>query len=129
MVAWWYPYDQDQDIVVFIIQRQKGFTRSLPTSSDSSQSTELRAIIKGPYGKEIHLDKYGTVLLFATGIGIASQRPYVRQLLENFHNYDAKARRIVLFWQVDSKGRPRLMPGESLLTTTPKNTCSRSDNG
>ncbi|KAG4410826.1 hypothetical protein IFR04_016035 [Cadophora malorum] len=103
MVAWWYPYDKDQDIVVFIIQRQKGFTRSLPTSSNSSQSTELRAIIEGPYGKEIHLDEYGTVLLFATGIGIAGQLPYVRQLLENFHNYDAKARRIVLFWQVDSE--------------------------
>lgn len=118
MVAWWYPYDKDQDIVVFIIQRQKGFTRSLPTSSNSSQSTELRAIIEGPYGKEIHLDEYGTVLLFATGIGIAGQLPYVRQLLENFHNYDAKARRIVLFWQVDSEGWPRLIPGESLLITT-----------
>ncbi|KAH6696565.1 hypothetical protein BKA61DRAFT_741711 [Leptodontidium sp. MPI-SDFR-AT-0119] len=84
MVAWWYPYDKDQDIVVFIIQRQKGFSQSLPSSSNSSQSTELRAMIEGPYGKEIHLDEYGT-------------------LLENFHNYDAKARRIVLFWQVDSE--------------------------
>jgi NAD(P)H-flavin reductase len=66
----------------------------------------LRAIVKGPYGKEIHLDEYGTVLLFVTGISIAGQLPYVKQLLKNFHNYDVKARRIVLFWQVDSEGRP-----------------------
>jgi NAD(P)H-flavin reductase len=97
MVAWWYPYDKDRDIIVFIIQRQTGFTQSLPTSGSSSQSTELRAIVEGPYGKEIRLDEYGTVLLFATGISIAGQLPYVKQLLENFHNYDAKARRIALF--------------------------------
>jgi hypothetical protein len=61
-------------------------------------------------------------LLFATGIGIAGQLPYVKQLLENFHNYDVKARRIALFWQVDSEGRPHLILGEPLLTTTLKNT-------
>ncbi|CZR58393.1 uncharacterized protein PAC_08285 [Phialocephala subalpina] len=105
MVSWWYKYDKDQDIMVFIIQRQRGFTRSLPTSNSSTRPTELRAIIEGPYGKEIHLDEYGTVLLFATGIGIAGQLPYMRQLLENFHNYDAKARRIALFWQVESEGQ------------------------
>jgi NAD(P)H-flavin reductase len=120
--VWWYPYNKDQDVVIFIIQRQTGFTQSLPSGSSSSQPTELRAIVEGPYGKEIHLDEYGTVLLFATGIGIAGQLPYVKQLLENFHNYDAKARRIALFWQVDSEGRPQLIPGEPLLTTTPKNT-------
>ncbi|KAH8589104.1 hypothetical protein B0O99DRAFT_468463, partial [Bisporella sp. PMI_857] len=80
MVAWWYPYDKDQDVVVFIIQRRKGFTQSLATRSNSSQSTKLSAIVEGPYGKEIHLDEYGTVLLFATGIGIAGQLPYVKQL-------------------------------------------------
>ncbi|KAH8748345.1 hypothetical protein BGZ57DRAFT_739465, partial [Hyaloscypha finlandica] len=78
MVAWWYPYDKDQDVVT-------GFTQSLPSGSSPSQPTELRAIVEGPYGKEIHLDEYGIVLLFATGIGIAGQLPYVKQLLENFH--------------------------------------------
>ena len=29
-----------------------------------------RALVKGPYGKEIHLNQYGTVLLFAMSIGI-----------------------------------------------------------
>jgi hypothetical protein len=111
MVSWWYQYDKDHDVVVFITQRQRGFTQNLPTSS-SIQPTELKAIIEGPYGKEIHLDEYGTVLLFATGIGIAGQLPYMRQLLESFHNYDAKARRIALFWQVESEGEPESTSGE-----------------
>jgi NAD(P)H-flavin reductase len=82
----------------------------------------LRAIVEGPYSKEIHLDKYGTVLLFATGIGIAGQLPYMRELLENFYNYNAKARRIALFWQVDSEVEAYLIPRESLLTATLKST-------
>lgn len=104
MIAWWYRYDTAQDIVVFIIQRRMGFTHSLPTDSRA-----VRAIIEGPFGNEIHLDDYGTVLLFATGIGIAGQLLYVRQLLENFHNHDAKARRVALFWQVDSEGGTHLI--------------------
>ena len=120
MVAWWYPYDKDQDIVVFIAQQQTGFTQSLPTSNSLTQPTELRAIVEGPYGKEIHLDEYGTVLLFATDIGIAGQLPYMRQLLENFHNYDAKARRIALFWQVESEGRLQSIPGEPLADNYPE---------
>ena len=122
IVAWWYPYDKDRDVVIFIVRRQTGFTQCLPTTRSSTQPTELRAIVEGPYGKEIHLDEYGTALLFATDIGIASQLPYARQLLENFHNYDAKARRIALFWQVESEGRPQLVPGEPLLTAIPKST-------
>jgi hypothetical protein len=55
-------------------------------------------------------------LLFATGIGIAGQLPYLRQLLENFHNFDAKARRIALFWLVDFEGTPQLITEEPLLT-------------
>jgi hypothetical protein len=116
MVAWWYPYKKDQDIVVFFVHRQTGFTQSLPTDSSPTQPTELRAIAEGPYGEEIHLDDYGTVLLFATGIGIAGQLPYVRPLLENFHNFDAKARRIALFSQVDSERTPQLITEEPLLT-------------
>jgi hypothetical protein len=111
MVSWWYQNDKDQDVVVFIIQRQKGFTQSLPTSS-LIQLIKLRAIIEGPYGKEIHLDEYGTVLLFATGIGIAGQLPYMRQLLGNFHKYNAKARRIALFWQVESEGEQSQICGD-----------------
>ncbi|RMJ04847.1 hypothetical protein CDV36_014480 [Fusarium kuroshium] len=63
----------------------------------------MAAVIEGPYGKEFNLDSYGTVLLFATGIGIAGQLPFVAQLLEGYHHYEVKTRRIALFWQVESE--------------------------
>ena len=57
----------------------------------------MRAIINGPYGKELSLGSYSTVLLFATGIRIAGQLPYVAQLLDGYHNCEVKTRRIALF--------------------------------
>ena len=127
MVSWWYKFDKEQDVVVFIIQRQRGFTQNLPTSS--SKPTELRAIIEGPYGEEIHLDEYGTVLLFATGIGIAGQLPYMRQLLERFHMHDAKAKRIALFWQVDSESELHSKFLGTIYTDTLQNTWNGLDSG
>ncbi|KKY22692.1 putative ferric-chelate reductase [Phaeomoniella chlamydospora] len=64
---------------------------------------ELEALVEGPYGRELDLESYGTVLLFATGIGIAGQLPYVTQLLEGYHDCKVKTRRIALFWELDSE--------------------------
>lgn len=111
-VSWWYRDDDGNDCVVFIIQRQRGFTKNLllHTGDDFGDDSEMRAVIEGPYGTELKLDSYGTVLLFATGIGIAGQLPYVEKLLEGYHNCEVKTRRIALFWEVESecKRNPRL---------------------
>jgi hypothetical protein len=52
---------------------------------------------------DLNLRTYNTVLLFATGIGIAPQLPYVRQLLTEHYTWIAKTRRIALFWETDSE--------------------------
>jgi len=54
--------------MVFLIQPRKGFTTDLFLPS---KCFRRKIIIKGPYGKDLHLESYGTVLLFATGIRIA----------------------------------------------------------
>ena len=91
--------------MVFIVQKQRGFTKNLflHANSNRSQNYEIRALVKGPYGKELDLKSYGTVLLFATGIGIAGMLPYVTQLLEGYHNCEVKTRRIALFWELESE--------------------------
>ncbi|KAI0190540.1 hypothetical protein F4808DRAFT_465644 [Astrocystis sublimbata] len=62
-----------------------------------------RALIEGPYGRSLSLGEYGTVLLLATGVGIAGQLPYVKELLELYKNCQAKTRRVVLFWELDTE--------------------------
>ncbi|KAM5349489.1 hypothetical protein ACJ41O_005994 [Fusarium nematophilum] len=103
-VAWWYR-DGGDDYAVLIIQKKRGFTDRVFSHrvSEFDKGADLAAVIEGPYGKELHLDSYGTVLLFATGIGIAGQLSYVAQLLDGYQNYEVKTRRVALFWQVDSE--------------------------
>jgi predicted ferric reductase len=131
-VAWWYKDEDNNDIIVFILESQRGFSSSLaahsagklilnPKRDPSSErmvvaaDTEikrqslagLRTIVEGPYGRETSLDGYGTVLLFATGIGIAGQLPHVKQLLQGSHDWTVKARKISLYWEVESEGMCR----------------------
>ena len=45
---------------------------------------EMVALIDGPYGKQIQLRTYSTVLLFASGIRIARILLYAQQTLEEY---------------------------------------------
>jgi predicted ferric reductase len=104
-VSWWYRDAGGNDFVVLIVQKRAGFTKHLQghAKSEREEPSKMRAIIEGPYGNVLDLKSYGTVLLFATGIGIAGQLPYVTRLLEGYHNCEVKTRRIALFWEVDSQ--------------------------
>ena len=126
-VSWWYKNEEGQDVVVLIISRQRGFSASLTDDSSgdlilgmketrdesprlrlatdvsSGHGTKKDVFIEGPYGQETQLGEYGTVLLFATGIGISGLLPFIKQFLQGFHNWEVKARRIALFWEVESE--------------------------
>lgn len=75
-VAWWYR-DAEEDVIVLVVEKRKGFTQDLfhHASNDIDPRSGMRAIVEGPYGEELDLESYDTVLLFATGMGIAGQLP------------------------------------------------------
>lgn len=95
-------------VIVLIIEKRKGFTASLKLCAGPGAG--IKALIDGPYGRDLHLSSYGMVLLFASGIGIAGQLPCVRQLLQEFHMCKTNCRRIVLFWEMDLQGNTPNMP-------------------
>ena len=103
--------------MVFIVQKRKGFTKKLflhtdnsPIDSLGTSDSGMIVLVESPYRKELNLESYGTVLLFATDIGIAGQIPYVAQLLEGYHNCKVKTRRIALFCEFSSESRPLNLP-------------------
>jgi predicted ferric reductase len=134
-VSWWYVDEDGRDVVVLIIGRQKGFSNGLGDHSNdnliltkkddgghfipakdedgrlllASDAIKLvasvKADIEGPYGQAVELAAYGTVLLFASGTGIAGVLPFIRQLLVGYHNRDAKVRKLALFWEIKSDRR------------------------
>ncbi|KAI9806247.1 MAG: hypothetical protein M1825_006362 [Sarcosagium campestre] len=125
-----------------VIRRRTGFTDKLFQKVQSSPTgvISLRACVEGPYGElrasyfrdaetsvlirwllggvnSFH--SYGTVLLFAGGIGITHQVPYVRDLVLGFANHTVAARKVVLVWVIQSPGEhhcPRLCDDVACLT-------------
>lgn len=51
------------------------------------------------------LHSYGTVMLFAGGIGITHQVPHVRDLVTGFGNGTVAARKVILVWVIQSPGK------------------------
>ena len=102
MASWWED-DEDNHCIALLVQVRSGFTKDLLFHATTNQS-ELLALVEGPYGQEIPLHEYGTALLFATGIGIAGQLPYVRHILEEYRRGKAKTQKVVLFWELESGG-------------------------
>lgn len=48
------------------------------------------------------LHSYGTVMLFAAGVGITHQVPHVRELVDGYANGTVAARKVVLVWIIQS---------------------------
>jgi NAD(P)H-flavin reductase len=63
---------------------------------------ETTCWVEGPYGGYHPLVSYGTVLLFAGGVGITHQVPYVRSLLEGAVIGTVATRKITLVWIIQS---------------------------
>ncbi|KAH7201441.1 hypothetical protein DER44DRAFT_748545 [Fusarium oxysporum] len=102
-VAWEYLSDKGdggRQVIVIIIQPRHGFTSRLRLAVPFKRYT---ALVEGPYGNPTKLDQYGTVLLFATGIGIAGQLPYMNEQLRLYREWRTKTRRHVLYWEIDAE--------------------------
>ncbi|KAM3066520.1 hypothetical protein ACMFMG_012018 [Clarireedia jacksonii] len=82
----------------------EGFIKQYKEREDSIK-TELElfnhAFFEGPYGRPIGAEEFGTVILYATGIGIGAQLATVKHLLESREAGTAKTQRVTLLWEVD----------------------------
>ena len=90
-----------------VIRRRTGFTTHLHQRADRAPDGKIvvRAFIEGPYGGLHQLQSYGTVMMFAGGVGITHQIPHVRELIAGYNNATVAARRVVLVWIVQSPGK------------------------
>jgi predicted ferric reductase len=86
----------------FIVRRRTGFTASLYKKAERSGGKFTTTTwLEGPYGHQT-LHSYGTVLLFAAGVGITHQVPHVRDLISGYSNGTVAARKVVLVWIIQS---------------------------
>ncbi|OSS50819.1 hypothetical protein B5807_04393 [Epicoccum nigrum] len=87
----------------FIVRRRTGFTDKLFRKADLSASGRFSTscYAEGPYGGE-DLSSYGTVMLWAAGIGITHQVPHVRDIVAGYANGTVATRRLTLVWIIQS---------------------------
>jgi hypothetical protein len=90
--------------VSLIIRGRTGFTQKLCKRAENSPDGKFytKAFTEGPYGGMHSMHSYGTVMLFAGGVGIAHAVPHVRDLVAGHANGTVAARRIVLIWIIQS---------------------------
>ncbi|QIW95807.1 hypothetical protein AMS68_001325 [Peltaster fructicola] len=94
------PLARKQTTMSLIVRRRTGFTNSLYKKAAGSKFTTT-ALVEGPYGQQC-FRSYGTVMLFAAGVGITHQVPHVRDLVASFANGTCATRKVVLVWVIQS---------------------------
>jgi predicted ferric reductase len=109
-ISWWENDIEGRAISISIILRPRsGFTRRLLDRIEPNR--QYRAWIDGPFGPSGvngrlggTIGDYGHIFLIATGIGIAAQLPYIKELLDGHEKAQVCTQRISLVWQLDMIG-------------------------
>ena len=97
-------FGSEKTTLSLLIRRRTGFTDKLfqrAVNAAESRIT-LRAFAEGPYGSIHSMDSYGTVMLFAGGVGITHHVPFVRHLVQGYADGTVAARRVTLVWIIQS---------------------------
>ncbi|KAK5047920.1 hypothetical protein LTR84_006108 [Exophiala bonariae] len=84
-----------------VVKSHTGLTRRLFNHAAKPDAClTVNAWVEGPYGTQRSLDSYGTVLLFASGVGITHQLGYARQLVEDHSAGTLATKRVTLVWVI-----------------------------
>ncbi|KAL3470833.1 ferric reductase NAD binding domain-containing protein [Aspergillus californicus] len=90
--------------ISLLVRRRTGFTDKLFQRAVSAVDCRisLTAFAEGPYGSIHSMDSYGSVLLFAGGVGITHLVPFARHLVQGYADGTVAARRVTLVWIIQS---------------------------
>lgn len=96
------PGDNKVTTISLIIRAREGMTRKLYEKllKNDKQPITTWGFIEGPYGGHDSLSSYGTVILFAGGIGITHSVGYIHHLMAQYAAGTCSTRKILLIWSV-----------------------------
>lgn len=90
--------------VSFVVRARTGYTQTLYRKALAAPGGRMQvtSYIEGPYGVAHPLDSYGSLVLFAGGVGITHQVPYIKDLVAGFTEGTVATRRILLVWTIQT---------------------------
>ena len=93
-----------QDTIDLFIEPRRGLTRDLSYRAQTDSGSNLLAMFSGPHGASAAINHYETILMVASGFGIAAHLPYLKKLIHGYNVRDVHARRIHLVWEIQDIG-------------------------
>jgi NAD(P)H-flavin reductase len=72
---------REQDSLDLFVEPRSGLTRELLNHAKNSHAIYPLVMFSGPHGRSISMEGYETVLMVASGFGIAAQLPYLKHLI------------------------------------------------
>lgn len=96
------PGHMKEKTLTFLIQPRRGLSARL-----AMQTSIQNVVFDGPYGRDLCLERYETVMLVAQGIGIAGVLPYAHHLVDwKFHKNTSYKRAVMtrkldLYWLLE----------------------------
>ncbi|KAH8800659.1 hypothetical protein F5884DRAFT_862570 [Xylogone sp. PMI_703] len=60
-------------------------------------------MFSGLHGMDVAMDEYASVLMVASGFGIAALQPYLKKLIHGYNTRVGQARRIHVVWQISNR--------------------------
>jgi NAD(P)H-flavin reductase len=102
-IVWWEKKNDNRkaESISLLVQVQSRFTRELLNLSHKAFT--FITWVDGPYGIPVNLNPYKRVLMIATGIGIAAQISYIKELLDNHNESSLANRTIIVVWEVEEE--------------------------
>jgi predicted ferric reductase len=118
MISWW-DRDPNRGVLTLslLAEVRTGFTAGLSQlahqglahkklderglDNDGYAAKDFLAFIDGPYGAPHGFGEYGTVVMIASGIGIAGHMSYIRDLITGNLNCTVQTQRVFLVWQME----------------------------
>jgi predicted ferric reductase len=109
MICWWDQRSDQHPLVLEVLvaeRKARSFTSRFQRLLNDEQGRRgaPTVFVDGPFGVSADLHKYSTVLLVATGIGIAAQLPYTKELVRASSHWTAMTRKVLLVWEVENHG-------------------------
>uniref|UniRef100_A0A093X7N0 Ferric reductase transmembrane component 3 n=1 Tax=Talaromyces marneffei PM1 TaxID=1077442 RepID=A0A093X7N0_TALMA len=114
-VTWWswaqvHPFmvtswsHSAQEALDILIQPRRGLSHELLKHARAAPqgSASLRAFIIGPHGRSENVDRYESVVLVASGFGIAAAISYLKKLVYSYNTSASRTRRVHLVWEVET---------------------------
>jgi hypothetical protein len=82
------------------IELCRGLMRELVFYADSSTCRLCLSWSPGSHGQREAVDGYKSILIVASGFGIAAQLLYLKRLIQGHNTHEAHTRRIHLAWEL-----------------------------